>query len=360
MDVCPLIFEPIYKAKVWGGDALARLLDKKLPPDEPIGESWECADLEAGQSVVARGPMKGRTLHDLVTTWGTDLLGRAAPVEGRFPLLIKFLDARQTLSIQVHPDRRAAEALGKRCTIKNEAWHVIEAADGARIYRGLKAGVSLDDLRSRATSAPDSIPSLLNSVPARRGDTFFLPAGTLHALGEGIVVAEVQTPSDVTFRLYDWGRSRAGADAGLHIDETLACVRTDVRFAPFEKKSHVSSVFATITQLVSCPSFKIERVRFVEEFEQDIPYAELVIWIVLDGRGEVRHRGGVESFSRGDVMVLPAGLKNARLRTHAVCNLLEVTIPVESDLAEFDRPMTPPHATAPRGPVQIHIDRPRP
>jgi mannose-6-phosphate isomerase len=361
MNVCPLVFDPIFKSKVWGGRELARLLDKNLPPGEAVGESWECADLEAGQSVVVRGPARGRSLHELMETWGADLLGRANPIEGRFPLLIKFLDAREPLSIQVHPDAAAIAEFKLRCNVKHEAWHVIDAADGARIFRGLRDGVTIEDLRARASDAPDEIPELVKSFPAKRGDTYYLPAGTLHALGAGIVVAEVQTPSDVTYRLYDWGRIRPASDAGLNVEETLACVRAEIDFASFEKKSHVGSVFATVTQVLTCPSFKIERVRFVEEFEQDIPYAELVCWIVLEGRGEVQYQGGVESFSRGEVMVLPAGLKKGRLKTQTVCSLLEVTVPVESDLAEFDRPDARSLRSEPQAgkPVQISIDRPR-
>ena len=360
MNVCPLVFEPILKPKVWGGDSLARLLDKKFPRGQPIGESWECADLDAGQSIVARGQAKGRGLHDLMIAWGADLLGRASPIDGRFPLLIKFLDAREPLSIQVHPDQRAVAELGLECSVKNEAWHVIDADAGARLFRGVRSGVSLNDLRSQAIDAPDGIPKLLNSIPVKRGDTFYLPAGTLHALGAGIVVAEVQTPGDVTFRLYDWGRLRPGQDAGLHLEEALACIRPDIEFAPFEKKSHVGSVFATVTQVVSCPSFKIERIRFVEEFEQDIPYAELVCWIVLEGRGEVQFQGGVETFARGEVMILPAGLKKGRLKTASPCDLLEVTVPMASDLAEYERPSAQslrPEADS-HGPIQINIERP--
>lgn len=361
MNVCPLVFDPILKPKVWGGRELARLLDKNLPAGESIGESWECADLQMGQSIVARGPARGRPLHELMQIWGADLLGRANPIDGRFPLLIKFLDAREPLSIQVHPDAAAIAGLKLRCNEKHEAWHVIEAAGGASIYRGLRDGITTDDLRERVIVSADSIPELVKSIPVKRGDTFYLPAGTLHALGAGIVVAEVQTPGDVTYRLYDWGRTRPSSDAGLHVEETLACIRSDLDFASYEKKSHVGSVFATVTQVLSCPSFKIERVRFAEEFEQDIPYAELVCWIVLEGRGQVRYRGGAEPFSRGDVMVLPAALKEGRLKTQTACSLLEVTVPAASDLAGFNRPDARTLRRAPDsgGPVQINIERPR-
>ncbi|MCG8405143.1 MAG: class I mannose-6-phosphate isomerase [Phycisphaerales bacterium] len=338
MDVCPLIFEPIFKPKVWGRDNLARLLGKKLPSDERFGESWECADLENGQSVVARGPAKGKTLHELVEAWGKDLLGRAELADGRFPLLIKYLDAAEDLSVQVHPDPETAKRLGGQVRVKHEAWHIIQAEQDACIYRGLTPGTSVDSLRQAMNDRPEAILDHLQKVPVKAGQTYFLPSGTLHALGAGVVVAEIQTPSDITYRLYDWGRVRPESDAGLHIEQGLACVRADIDFSQFEKRSHVSSVFTTVTRLVTCPSFIIEKIRFMSEFEQEIPYAEPVCWIILEGRGEVRYgKGGVESFERGDVVVLPAALKEGRIQAHTDCAWLEVTIPTESDLADHPR-----------------------
>jgi len=328
MDLCPVVFEPIFKPKVWGAQNLARVLGKTLPSDECYGESWECADLDKGQSVVARGPAKGKTLHELVEAWGPALLGRAPAVDGRFPLLIKFLDANENLSVQVHPDPETAARLGGDVLVKHEAWHVIDARAGACIYRGLVAGATVDDLRRAMGEKPDAILDYLQKIPVKAGQTYHLPSGTLHALGAGVLVAEIQTPSDVTYRLYDWGRVRPVADAGMHVDEGLACIRTDIDIAPFEKRSHVSSVWTTVTRLVECPSFTIERVRFSGGVEQDIPYAELVCWVVLEGEAEILYGGGCECFKRGDTVVLPAGLRDARLKTLNDCQWLEVTIPM--------------------------------
>ncbi|MEK6642857.1 MAG: type I phosphomannose isomerase catalytic subunit [Planctomycetota bacterium] len=339
METCPLIFNPIFRPKVWGGRRLADLLGKNLPGTDAIGESWECADLTGGVSVVACGPAIGQTLHQLVTDWGPDLLGRTKTVDGRFPLLIKFLDAAQPLSIQVHPSDEAAAKMGLAHATKHEAWFVIHAEPGATIYRGLRPGVSLAQLRECLERAPRDVPSLLNQIPVKAGNQFYVPGGTVHALGAGVVVAEVQTPSDTTFRLYDWERTRPTDDAGLHIEKSLACVDSTIDIASFERRSHVSSIFTTVTRLVTCPSFIIEQVRFVEQIEQDIPYAEMVCWIVLEGRGEVIHGAGQrEAFQRGDVVVLPAGLKKGRLKTLTPCTWLEVTVPTPSDLSGFRRP----------------------
>lgn len=342
-SVCPLIFDPIFKPKVWGGRHLAAYLGKKLPDGQSIGESWECADLDGGQSVVARGPETGRTLHQLLDDWRADLLGNARPIEGRFPLLIKFLDAAEPLSIQVHPDEKAAEVMGLCGAVKHEAWHIVHAEPGARIFRGLRQGTSILEVGERLKEDPQSLITLLQAIPVKEGDTYFLPSGTIHALGAGVLAAEVQTPSDVTYRLYDWGRTRPASDAGLHIEQALACIRTDLDFAAFEKRAHVTSVFTTVTRVVTCPSFIIEKVRFAEGVEQEIPFAEPVCWIVLDGHGEILFNHvaqppsavtqDVLPFSRGDVVLVPAALKNGRVKTVTPCTWLEVTIPVTSNVA---------------------------
>jgi mannose-6-phosphate isomerase len=292
-----------------------------------------------------------------MTSWGTALMGRASATAGRFPLLVKLLDATQALSIQVHPDESALRAQGLTEPAKHEAWYVIHAEPGAVIYRGLAAGVTLDDLRRCMVHSSEKIIQLLRTEPAKAGNAYYLPSGTVHALGEGVVVAEVQTSSDVTYRLYDWGRKRPSADAGLHVEAALASVREAVDPSPHEKRSHVTSIFTTVTRLIDCPSFRVEKVRFVEGVEQDIPYAEPVCWIVLEGEGEVLYgSGGREHFRRGDVMLLPAALKDARLKTKARCTWLEVTMPTTSDLSDFQRPdasaLRAPHTD---GLVQLNV-----
>lgn len=339
MAPCPLILTPLFREKIWGGRNLYTLLGKALPANVPIGESWECADLPNDQSVVARGPHKGRTLGELVREWGADLTGRAPLHHGRFPLLIKFLDACQNLSIQVHPRPSDPDARLNDPDTKHEAWHIIHAEPGAMIYRGLAAGATIDNLRRAAESQPDAIPSMFRAHAARPGQTYYIPSGTIHAMGAGVVAAEIQTPSDVTYRLYDWGRKRPDGDAGLHIEESLAAIQTNVDPTVFERRSHVAGIFTTVTRLVDSPSFRIEKVRMTADVEQDIPYAELVCWMVLEGSGQITHGGGVmESFGKGDVVILPAALKSPKLKTTSDCIWLEVTIPIPSDLADFPHP----------------------
>lgn len=216
---------------MWGGRRLERY-GKALPPGAMIGESWEIADLDetdpsgagggARSSVVAEGPLAGRSLRQAMALWGEDLMGERAPADG-FPLLIKFLDAREHLSVQVHPSPGYAAAHpGAR--LKTECWYVLEAEPGAVIYKGLRDGVGPDELRARIQAG--TLVDALVAEPARRGDLHNLPSGTVHALGAGVLVAEIQTPSDTTFRLYDWAAEYGRAGRALHIDEALACAQT--------------------------------------------------------------------------------------------------------------------------------------
>jgi mannose-6-phosphate isomerase len=340
MGVVPLIFEPIFKPRIWGGRRLATLLDKDLPDGETIGESWELADLEDEQSVVATGPMKGKTLGELVRDWGSDLTGRAPLFEGHFPLLIKFLDARETLSVQVHPDQEMANRLGGRVRVKNESWYIVDTDSDGFIYRGLKPGVDHDALR-RAIEEK-RVESVLERISVRKDHAYYLPSGTIHALGAGVLVAEVQTPSDITYRVYDWDRvdGKTGRPRDLHLEQAMACISLAPVPPETEHPQHVASVWTSVTRLVGCESFVIERVRMAAGVEQPIPHAELVIWMVLEGRGEVECKGSSEplAFKRGDTVLLPAALRDGVVRAQEKCMWLEVTVPIESSLAGYERP----------------------
>lgn len=340
MNVFPVIFEPIFKPKIWGGRRLEELLAKKLPPDQTIGESWELADLEDDQTRVASGPAKGKSLHELMDEWGTELLGRATPFEGRFPLLIKFLDAREMLSVQVHPSPGVARKKGGRIRIKNEAWYVIATEKGGYIYHGLKDGV--DQAALRTAIAAHRVEDVLRRVPVRRGHCYYLPSGTIHALGAGVLVAEVQTPSDITYRVYDFDRIDAatGQRRALHVDDAMECIEFGHGKPPEQKGEHVASVWTSVSSLVRSESFVIERVRMVAGVEQPVPHAELVIWMVLEGSGQLRCKGLRDplNFQVGDTVLIPAGIKEGFVSVDDNTMWLEVTLPIPSDLAGFERP----------------------
>lgn len=334
----PVIFEPIFKPKPWGGRKLAEVLSKSLPPDEPIGESWELVSLPENESRVRTGPLAGTPIGVLVETWGTDLYGGASLADGRFPLLIKFLDARENLSVQVHPKPAKDVGGGWRPGIKHEAWYIIAAEPGAELFIGLKPGVTHADV-VKAADTP-AMADLLRRWPATVGRCYYLPSGTMHALGAGILVAEVQTPSDITYRIYDWDRVGAdGRPRELHIEQALENTDYDVRNDQIlQPRRHVAGVFSTATHETVCEKFIIEKLRISEGITDPITYGEMAIWIVLKGRGVVK-AGTLECpFSAGDTLLLPAAARDMTVQTLADCEWLDVKIPIVSDLAGLPHP----------------------
>jgi mannose-6-phosphate isomerase len=242
VEAYPLIFEPILMPKPWGGDRLG-VLGKKVARGigARVGESWELADLSstsasgagggAVASVVRDGPLAGKTLRDAVALWGEKLIGKVSPArDGGFPLLIKYLDARENLSVQVHPSPAFARA-NPGAHLKTECWLVLAAEPGAMIFKGVREGVTRERFEQAlrvghgGEGGGESAVNLLESVPAIVGECHNLPSGTVHALGAGVLVAEVQTPSDTTFRVYDWGRIDNGVPRQLHIRESLECIQ---------------------------------------------------------------------------------------------------------------------------------------
>ncbi|PCI07528.1 hypothetical protein COB72_10030 [bacterium] len=231
----PIVFEPIIKAKVWGGRRLAEY-GKHLSSDQPYGESWELADLaststsggggDSAHSCIANGELEGKTIQDAITLWGQDLLGDAKlTAEGGFPLLVKYLDAREHLSIQVHPSPAYAKA-HPEAHLKTESWFVLEATTGPNgedpvIYKGFQEGVTKDDLAKAI--ADGTVPQLMRKELAVAGQCHTLPSGTVHALGAGVLVAEIQTPSDTTFRVYDWAKEYSREGRELHLEQAIEC-----------------------------------------------------------------------------------------------------------------------------------------
>ncbi len=328
-NVYPLVFEPILKHRIWGGRNLQRLLGKELPAGEPIGESWELADLPAAGSIVAAGAEKGRSLHDLVDRWGKDLLGSARPYRGRFPLLIKFLDAEDVLSVQVHPDRQAAAELGPGVDPKYEAWYVVEARPGAVIYCGLKAGVTTEALV--AASRNGTVGDLLNRFEARPGDCYYLPAGTVHALGAGLVIAEPQTPSDVTYRLFDWNRvdPKTGKGRELHLAQGIRVTRVHYEVGDFLRKPEVLAVRgdARAVRLAACEAFLIDRFELAAARTMPVTGGEMAIWMVLTGQGRLAGSGYDIAVQRGRTLLLPAALSAGTFLAEADCVWLRITVP---------------------------------
>jgi mannose-6-phosphate isomerase len=260
----PLRFESFLRPMVWGGRLLEHL-GKQLPTGENYGESWEVSDHPLAPSVVAEGPWQGATLRSLIADHAAALLGKWARANSVFPWLIKFLDAHDWLSVQVHPDGEAVRKLGPGEGPKNEAWFVLEAQPGSLIYAGLLPGVGPAELR--AALAQGTVADCLHRFSPRRGDFLYLPAGTVHAVGGGVLLAEVQQTSDATFRLFDWNRRDSrGNVRKLHIEEALACV--DWARGPV-KPLHVAEVAnskAALVPLAQTPYFDLRFIRNTEGF----------------------------------------------------------------------------------------------
>ncbi len=331
VPLLPVVFEPLLKVKPWGGQQLARLLNRRLPANERIGESWELVSLPGSESRVRNGPLAGRTLTELVQLWGRDLLGAAPLVAGRFPLLIKFLDAYENLSVQVHPK---PEGTGGPPGAKHEAWYVIHADPGAKLFIGLKPGVGPADV-ARVVNGPEMV-HLLREWSPQPGQCYYLPSGTLHALGAGLVVAEIQTPSDVTYRAYDWNRvDAAGRPRALHVEQALRNIRCDVTEA-------MISQTATAVEASFMPATRVTRVARCERFVLDllalragVSYALVSgfmrVWVVLDGAGRFTHEDQepkyAGTFAKGDVVLIPAASTGVRIEPATDCRCIEVSIP---------------------------------
>jgi len=330
MAVHPPIFEPIYKPKIWGGDLIFAHFRRAKPTPEPIGESWELADLEEDQSRVRWGLARGRTLGELRAEWGEDLLGQVNLFEGRFPLLIKFLDAQTSLSVQVHPTEAVARKLGGNVRVKHEAWYILAAQPGGAIYHGLEPGISAETFRQAMLTG--QVDGVLRKILVQPGECYYLPSGTAHALGAGVLVAEIQTPSDITYRTYDWGRvdPSTGKSRPLHLDEAMECIAFGAEPPPaMQEHTPCSCAPTMLTRLVACESFVIDQIVAAAGAELPIAYQEPVVWIVLEGTGEIQFPpgGAPLAFGKGDVILLPAALSGATARTTADVKGLQVTVP---------------------------------
>lgn len=309
----PLIFSPRLKEKVWGGQRLTHL-HKPIPQGMLVGESWELVDLPEDQSVVASGPASGASLGELVRAWGARLMGTARLDGGHFPLLVKYIDASQTLSVQVHPDEQAASRLGGRP--KGEAWYILQADPGAVIYRGLKPGVDRRQL-GRALEA-GTVEELLVTVPAWPGDLIPVPSGTVHAIGGGVLLAEVQQPSDTTYRVFDWNRPGLdGKPRSLHIEEAIESIHFGDEPPPILREGSVD---------VALFRFNLAVLEAGEE--QALAPSGPVVLVGLAGVAIVEADNHEPiGCARGQVVLVPEACRPARVRTLGQARFLEVLFP---------------------------------
>jgi len=323
----PLRFEPIYQYRLWGGRRLADLLTAPLPGDGPIGEAWVLSDREDHPSRVANGPLKGRTIGELLDQSPGQMLGKLARRFRRFPLLLKFLDAREMLSVQVHPSDAHRDLLPAGETGKTEAWVVLEAGTESRIYAGLNPGTTAEDLRQALGNG--TVADHLACFTPKPGDGVFLPAGTVHTLGGGVVVFEVQQNSDVTFRLYDWGHvdANTGQPRALQVDQALACIDFAERAAGPVVPVVEANTPVERERLFQCGHFGLWRLSGQSPFTvgaADVPR----VLVSIEGAGQIEHNGAIYAVGKGDVWLLPAVVGACAFRPRGAVNLLEIALPV--------------------------------
>ena len=323
----PLKFEPIFQYRLWGGRHLADFVSAPLPNTGPIGEAWILSDRDDFPSTVADGPLRGMTLKGLIEEHPNAMLGKLAGVYSRFPLLLKFLDVTETLSVQVHPSDKDREYIPRGENGKTEAWVVLAPGIESRVYAGLTPGAT--DQILRQALACNSIAEHLSSFEPVEGDVVLIPAGTVHSLGD-VVVFEVQQNSDVTFRLFDWNHidSKTGQPRPLQIDQAIACIDF--------LQGVVSPLLPLVEEekpvmrerLVSCKHFEMWRVTGEWSFvvgETDTPR----VIVCLSGDGNLKFEGEKYHIAKGDVLLLPAVVGACVLEPFSKMVVLEIAIPEE-------------------------------
>lgn len=321
----PFTFHPIFKQRVWGGRELEPLYGKGLPPSAPIGESWEVSDRPGDVSVIANGPLAGKDLRWLLEQHSSELLGHSTPPEARFPLLIKILDAREKLSLQVHPPPAKAAQLGGEP--KTEMWYIAHAEPGAELYAGLKQRVTRAGFEQKLRDG--SVADCFHRIPVQAGDAMFLPSGRVHAIGAGLVIFEIQQNSDTTYRVFDW--NRAGLDGKprpLHLRESLE----SIDFQDFEP-GLVSNEFRPISPgteirsqtLVNDPLFVVQRYRIGPLATFSLQPHRMQILGVISGQLELRATH-LNVLLPGQFVLIPACLAQASISTERPASFLLVQL----------------------------------
>lgn len=320
----PLVLKPILKRIRWGGRRLGEILDKDIGPESDYAESWEVADHGDDQSTVENEGWPGWTLRRLVNERNVELFGRDSG-RTQFPLLVKFLDASDRLSVQVHPDDARARAFDPAENGKTEAWVILDAAPESRLYAGLRSGVDEQALREALHN--QTVEDCLHAMSVTPGDCLFIPAGTVHAIGEGILLAEIQQSSNLTFRLYDWGRVGIdGQPRPLHIDEAIRCI--DFDRGPVDPVAPVklSNSAWNTEDLVRCDYFVMQRHRpeQLARFDADDRFH---VWMILDGQVRITAGDWSHELPVGRTLLLPAARDVIEVQPQSACCILDAFLP---------------------------------
>lgn len=323
-ELYPLKFETVLKEKVWGGNALASRYNKKSSSAGSVGESWEISAVSGNVSVVSNGFLAGNNLEELIEVYMGDITGDAIYEKfgNEFPLLIKFIEAREDLSVQVHPGNELAK---KRHNAygKTEMWYILDSGNDSKIYTGFHEGVTKEIYLDAV--ARGNIAELLNVEKADPGDAFFTPAGRVHAIGAGIVLVEIQQTSDITYRIFDWNRKSSGKEKReLHTDLALDAI--DFKASGSSKIKMMPELDKT-GNLVNCEFFNTNVLWFSSNIKREFYLNDsFVIYICTDGGFTIRWDSGEEEMIKGETVLLPAMIKEAVLEPHGSARLLEIYI----------------------------------
>ncbi|MDG5816279.1 class I mannose-6-phosphate isomerase [Chitinispirillales bacterium ANBcel5] len=310
----PAIFKPILKEKIWGGRSLEKKLNKTLPPSIPIGESWELSGWGDSQSIACGGEFKGKTLTDLFISDPISFAGKRCLKRSGFPLLLKFIDATENLSVQVHPDKSQAQIHGWGENGKTECWYIIDAMPEAEIIAGFNRDVTEKEVKQAVLNG--TLHHLLNYIPVKKGDVVFIPGGTVHAILGGALIYEVQEESDITLRLYDWNRKDdEGKGRELHLDEALKILNLKGGKVHIPEPSVIiDTPFCSRRLRCCCSDFTLEEYSFFSKGEIPVfPKDSFEALSVVAGSAKLKWSGGMINIALGQTVLLPANLKEVGL-----------------------------------------------
>ncbi|MFO1022343.1 MAG: type I phosphomannose isomerase catalytic subunit [Planctomycetales bacterium] len=313
-----LRFEPILKRARWGGRRLGSYLHKSLGLESDYAESWELVDHGQDQSRILSGPHAGITLGELTRRFPRELFGNRSEYPSTFPLLVKFLDAQDLLSVQVHPNDIQAPQFIPGSRGKTEAWYILDAAPESCVYAGFQPGTNADKVRQALRSG--TIADLLIALKVQRGDTLLIPAGTVHALGKGVLLLEIQQASDITFRLDDWGRAGAdGKPRALHIEESLQCL-------DFESRPRLQMAVRSSGELIRSDYFALH--KHVIRGATSLPGEDRCrILSVIAGQGRLITQSSSEPLAIGKTFLIPACVGDVLIESDADLELIETRVP---------------------------------
>lgn len=321
MELYPLKFLPLYKYRIWGGEKLKTELGKNYS-ENLIGESWEISDVNNDETLVTEGPLKGLTLKQLTKRFKGDFLGETVYTAfgNNFPLLIKFIDAKTPLSIQVHPSNEIAKSRHNSFG-KNEMWYVMQAEKDAELIIGFKEDLSPEQYEQYLKDG--KILDVMNHEVVSKGDTFYIPTGRVHAIGAGVLLAEIQQTSDITYRIYDYDRvdNTTGKKRELHNDLAKDVIDISVHDT---YKTHYNKTVNQSNTLVHSPYFKTNFLKVEGNITKD--YSNLdsfVIYMCVDGNTQIEWKNDIFTLKKGETLLLPASIKNISLSSTS-CELLEV------------------------------------